>query len=436
MFGLKHRFGRRKWPVLCLLTVLVMFGIGYYHDKMFDLTRSGTLTLNQLGYRIAKGKVEFKYLNLKQKSGTPEEVVKRNKKTYDILNNKKISEPKDFDIESIRPPQDLESYNRSSATILCLVRNQDRYQIANSIEDMESHFNRDFQYPYTFINDKPFSENFINHVKKYSKAEMSFVVVSPELWNKPDFIDPQREKEGQDYLVKENVVYARKASYHNMCRFFSGNFYKVPELQNYKYYWRLEPNVKLFTDIKYDVFKYLEGTGKIYGFTMALYDIEQSLPSLWPETLKFLNTDDNYKYINPNGAFQWLVEDLQNPHKSKVAGYSTCHFWSNFEIGMFDFWKSEAYDKYFQHLDSTGNFYYERWGDAPIHALGLSLFADKSKIHWFRDIGYFHEPYQHCPNVDHNNECIPGMFSTFGGDDQNCIANWIDYELGEQINVY
>jgi hypothetical protein len=33
--------------------------------------------------------------------------------------------------------------------------------------------------------------------------------------------------------------------------------------------------------------------------------------------------------------------------------------WSNFEIGDLDFWRGEAYSKYFEYLDSKGGFYYE-----------------------------------------------------------------------------
>ncbi len=33
--------------------------------------------------------------------------------------------------------------------------------------------------------------------------------------------------------------------------------------------------------------------------------------------------------------------------------------WSNFEIGDLDFWRGEAYSKYFEYLESKGGFYYE-----------------------------------------------------------------------------
>lgn len=39
--------------------------------------------------------------------------------------------------------------------------------------------------------------------------------------------------------------------------------------------------------------------------------------------------------------------------------YNLCHFWSNFEIADLDFWRGEAYEKYFEALDKAGGFYYE-----------------------------------------------------------------------------
>jgi hypothetical protein len=74
--------------------------------------------------------------------------------------------------------------------------------------------------------------------------------------------------------------------------------------------------------------------------------------------------------------------------------------WSNFEIADLDFWRSEAYTTFFNALDSAGGFYYERWGDAPVHSIAAALLLPKDKLHFFADIGYRHEPFQHCPQGD------------------------------------
>jgi alpha 1,2-mannosyltransferase len=53
-----------------------------------------------------------------------------------------------------------------------------------------------------------------------------------------------------------------------------------------------------------------------------------------------------------------------------------------------DFWRSPAYQAYFAHLEAQGGFYYERWGDAPVHSIAAALFLPKEKIHLFDEIGY------------------------------------------------
>lgn len=47
-------------------------------------------------------------------------------------------------------------------------------------------------------------------------------------------------------------------------------------------------------------------------------------------------------------------------------------------------------------MDKKG-FYYERWGDAPVHSLAATIFLLKNKMHFFDDIGYENPPFQHCP---------------------------------------
>lgn len=35
---------------------------------------------------------------------------------------------------------------------------------------------------------------------------------------------------------------------------------------------------------------------------------------------------------------------------------------------------------YFEHLDHTGGFFYERWGDAPVHSLAAAMFLNASEV--------------------------------------------------------
>ena len=52
---------------------------------------------------------------------------------------------------------------------------------------------------------------------------------------------------------------------------------------------------------------------------------------------------------------------------------------------------------FFESLDKDGGFFYERWGDAPVHSIAAGLLLDRDQVHFFEDIGYWHVPFHHCP---------------------------------------
>lgn len=213
------------------------------------------------------------------------------------------------------------------------------------------------------------------------KAFIPIELIPKEHWAVPSWINSDLFDESAKMLEEQEVQYGPMVSYHQMCRWNSGMFYKHPALQDVRYYWRVEPKVHFFCDIDYDIFRWMSDHNKTYGFTINLYDAPQTIPTLWPETEKFVAAHP--EYLHENNAREWVVDSKRRPeHNIKAHGYSTCHFWSNFEIADMDFWRSKPYDDYFEHLDRAGGFFYERWGDAPVHSIALGLFEDKSKIHW------------------------------------------------------
>ncbi|KAL6700114.1 glycosyltransferase family 15 protein [Trichoderma pleuroticola] len=323
---------------------------------------------------------------------------------------------------------DAEHTDRVSATLLALVRNEEVDDMVASMVDLERTWNNKFNYPWTFFNDKPFSEEFKKKTSAATNATCNYELIPKEHWDAPSWIDPDIFEESAAVLKKNGVQYANMMSYHQMCRWNSGMFYKHPALKDVRYYWRVEPKVHFFCDIDYDVFRYMQDNNKTYGFTITLYDDPHTLPTLWPQTAKFLA--DHPSYLHEHSAIKWVVDDIRRPqHNREAQGFSTCHFWSNFEVADMEFWRSKAYEDYFEHLDRAGGFFYERWGDAPVHSIALGLFEDSSKIHWFRDIGYQHIPFFNCPNSPKCKGCVTGRLTD--GEPflhrEDCRPNWFKY---------
>ncbi|KAI0710663.1 glycosyltransferase family 15 protein [Earliella scabrosa] len=307
---------------------------------------------------------------------------------------------------------------KANAVILMLARNSDVDNAVRSVRRLEDRFNKNFQYPWLFLNEEPFSDDFKTRVSNVINGEVTFGLVPHEHWFQPDWIDEERAKAGRDKMVADNIIYGGSVSYRNMCRFNSGFFYRHPLLQKYKWYWRVEPDVHFHCDIDFDPFLFMEDHNKTYAFTITMYEFRATIPTLWDTVKSFVK--ENPQYVAENNAMGYMSEDGGN-------SYNLCHFWSNFEIANMEFWRGEAYTKFFDHLDKTGGFYYERWGDAPVHSIAVSLFQSKDQIHFFDEIGYEHNPYIHCPKGEGawaRGKCGCDMRRSFDYDGYSCMRQW------------
>jgi hypothetical protein len=112
--------------------------------------------------------------------------------------------------------------------------------------------------------------------------------------------------------------------------------------------------------------------------------------------------------------------DITSPalQERLIDGKWGCNtYYTNFEIAKFSFFRGEMYMKYFDHLDATGNFYYRRWGDAPIHWLGVKMLLDPSKVWCVDDIAYQHNNWVKNLNVFPDKRVPDDILKYIDGDD-------------------
>ncbi|KAJ1943850.1 alpha 1,2-mannosyltransferase 2.4.1 [Kickxella alabastrina] len=283
-----------------------------------------------------------------------------------------------------------------NAALVALVRNSELNDMRSTIRQIEDRFNRNHGYPYIFLNDEDFTEEFKEQVRAVANSPVYFGKLPQEHWGLSPYVTEEKVKEALE-RNKDRYLYGGSFSYREMCRFQSGFIHKHPLLQNLDYYWRIEPGVEYFCDILYDPFKYMRDNNLIYGFTITPTESAPTVETLWKTTREWMLENP---HLLPDKSFiHWVVNER--------AKYTLCHFWSNFEIVDLSFYRSEAYESYFQHLDRAGGFFYERWGDAPVHSMAASILLKKEQIHWFEDIGYHHPGYAHCPNKpEMNSRCV------------------------------
>lgn len=296
---------------------------------------------------------------------------------------------------------------RMNATFVTLARNSDLWEISRSIRQVEDRFNREYNYDWVFLNDKPFDDDFKNVTTSLVSGKTHYGQITEEHWSFPEFIDQEKAKRVREDMGRRKIIYGDSVSYRHMCRFESGFFFRHELMNKFEYYWRVEPSIELFCDIQFDPFKYMKDHGKKYSFVLSLYEYVETIPTLWDSVVSFMKKHP--EHIDDDNSMGFLSDD-------DGKTYNNCHFvclsisfplasltekqWSNFEIGDLNWLRSQAYLDFFDSLDHDGGFFYERWGDAPVHSIAAGLMLKKDEIHFFNEIAYYHVPFTHCPTGD------------------------------------
>ena len=78
-----------------------------------------------------------------------------------------------------------------------------------------------------------------------------------------------------------------------------------------------------------------------YGFVIAAIEGAKTIPSLWATVQGFAGAHAGL-VARPN-LLPWVT--------APDGSYNLCHFWSNFEIGSLNFFRSKAYLQFFDYLD-------------------------------------------------------------------------------------
>lgn len=278
---------------------------------------------------------------------------------------------------------------RANATFVTLARNGDVWEISRSIRQVEDRFNRDYHYDWVFLNDAEFDDTFKKVTSTLVSGRARYGKIGEEHWGFPDFIDQDKAARVREDMNERGIIYGDSISYRHMCRYESGFFFRHPLMLEYEYYWRVEPSIELFCDVGIDPFKFMKENDKKYSFVLSLYEYVETIPTLWDSVKGFMKKHP--EHIAEDNSMSFLSDD-------GGVTFNHCHFWSNFEIGSLDWLRSKAYLDYFDYLDHDGGFFYERWGDAPVHSIAAALMLQKDQIQFFNDIAYYHVPFTHCPS--------------------------------------
>lgn len=331
-----------------------------------------------------------------------------------------------------------ENVKLENATILVLCRNWELSEILSSMRSLEDRFNKNYHYSWTFLNDELFTDEFKKRTTEMASGPTEYALIPAEDWNTPDFIDQEAYDASVEKAIEEEILYGFSKSYRNMCHFNSGYFFRQELVLKYDYYFRVEPGVEYFCDFQMDPFKFMRENKKKYSFVVSLYEYPATIKTLWETVEDFLHIHP--EYLHENSSIEFITDKGPSGGQYLDLGnspYNMCHFWSNFEIGDLNFFRSKEYMDYFEFLSTAGGFYYERWGDAPVHSIAAAILLDKEEIHHFEDIGYNHVPFYTFPDaqqIRNYKRCVvPPDAKNMDVEISSCLPRWWKFGTGKKF---
>lgn len=92
---------------------------------------------------------------------------------------------------------------------------------------------------------------------------------------------------------------------------------------------------------------------KTVGFAISARELPEASKSLWPITRHFMDANPQFIVPSDQSVMPWMLDEDDE--------YNNCELWSNFGIVDLAFFRSPAYQQYFEFLDRLGGFFYERY---------------------------------------------------------------------------
>ncbi|KAF8992406.1 nucleotide-diphospho-sugar transferase [Cyathus striatus] len=324
---------------------------------------------------------------------------------YLLFTHTSISSPLSF----------VKSNPRPNGVILMLVAPNRLIQATKALTSVEDRFNRRLKYPYVLFTSEDEAPALTDEIKAkihyITEGRASLVChTTKESWDVPTHLDMTRVN-----ASLQNIGF--RLGYRSMCRFYSGFFWRHPALAPYDWFWRLDTDIVFHCDVPYDPIQRLIESNALYGFVQVMGDADYVQPSLVSNVSHFMSQNKDLIPRDANYGFVW--NDAASVERA-FAGTARTDDWNrrcmynNFEISHRSVWESTLYTKFFEYLDKAGGFFYERWGDAPVHSFGLAMSLRKDQAFQFHDMGYQHQglPYE-CPQELDRCACERGVTANF-----------------------
>lgn len=274
----------------------------------------------------------------------------------------------------------------SGALVLVASSRSDAAHVAPTIHSYQQRYNNRFHHDWVIISQRGTLKEYRDTIREIAKGSTVKFIELKNLGSFltfPEDVDTNKVRKlrretalGQPWRRLYNSLSSR-----HFTRFGAGHFYNFDNIWlAYQYYWRVPVGATLGCDVTYDVFQHMEDNGLKYGFLLLRNDPQVMYPTFLSKVQQYVEDANNQMQPSPRkNNFQFLIEsgEVNEDLSWKARG---CHFDADSEIGSIDFFQSEQYKHYFNHIDGLNGIYYETWRESAIKTAAVSLFLLSSEV--------------------------------------------------------
>lgn len=317
-----------------------------------------------------------------------------------------------------------------NAAIMILTQNsiERKVYLKTTLYFLFKNFNHKYNYPIIILHEGDYNDRDIKDIIQGIRGEyknlINFIKIDKEDFEIPIHID----KDKLEKTVNTQIVpYWRNKKYRLMCNFWFKNFIKYAD--NYDYIMRLDDDSLIEEPINQDFFQILKDNNNVYMSNivhidcgLCNYNMKELFEKILPDKKNIIEklfikakiTKDNeifykfkelYKIIND----EEYMDDIVNINMPIM-------YYNNFFVTDINFWKREDVQKYINEIDKTGDLFYYRYGDAPLHTILISLleptkitrtiFKYSKRLQRESFIDLNNNIHSYMPNEYYNSSCI------------------------------
>ena len=107
----------------------------------------------------------------------------------------------------------LVRYHPQKLQLLISERNSELDGALRSMRQIEDRFNHQFHYPWVFLNDEPFTQEFRLLTSGMASGDVEYGLIEKNEWQLPSWVDVEREQKSMKAMVESDVLYGGSISY-------------------------------------------------------------------------------------------------------------------------------------------------------------------------------------------------------------------------------